>query len=199
VRFDFTAKIPPGTTKEAFRLMLQNLLADRFKMAVHREKKQMQVYELTVAKNGPKFKEAVPKDAPQDDGPPQRLQRDSDGFPILAAGTTMAAIPGHARMQSANQPIAWFIEMLSGQLQGPVVDATGLKGKYDFVLSWAYADRGSSSAEPAAGAPPAAELEEYRPALLTAIQSQLGLKLREKKGLAEVLVVDHIEKAPTGN
>jgi len=200
VRFDFSAKIPAGATKETFRLMLQNLLAERFKMAVHREKKQMQVYELTVAKNGPKFKESVPKDAPnKDDGPPQKIKTDGDGFPILTPGMTMAAIPGHARFGAQNQPMDWLIDMLSGQLASPITDATGLTGKYDFLVSWAFEDHSSSTPPPIGGAPPAAEFEQYLPALISSVQSQLGLKLTAKKGLAEVLVVDHIEKSPTGN
>ena len=65
-RFVVSAKVPPGTTKEDFRIMQQNLLAERFKLKIHRDKKEMQVYELVVAKNGPKFKEsaAVPAEPP---------------------------------------------------------------------------------------------------------------------------------------
>ena len=195
VRFDFLAKVPTGTTKEAFRLMLQNLLADRFKLAVHRDKKAMNVYELTVAKNGPKFLEALPKETAVENAPPAKLERDRDGFPILAAGTTMAVIPGHARMRSDGQTMAWFARMLAGQLHGPVIDATGLKAKYDFVVSWSFGENSppaGGSLEPAVGEP-------YLPALISAVQSQLGLKLEEKKGQADVLVVDHMEKAPTAN
>jgi uncharacterized protein (TIGR03435 family) len=191
VRFDFAAKVPPGTTKAAFRIMLQNLLAERFKMAAHREKKAMGVYELTVAKNGPRLRESAPKDAPQAGGPPEKVQRDRDGFPILGPGMTMAAIPGHARIGSDNQTMAWLAKMLTGQLQSPVIDATGLTAKYDFLLSWAFEDNSASDG--------AAALDAYRPALISAVQSQLGLKLGQKKGQVEVLVVDHIEKAPTEN
>jgi uncharacterized protein (TIGR03435 family) len=190
VRFDFAATVPTGTTKDTFRTMLQNLLADRFKFAVHREKKEMSVYELGVAKNGPKFAESTPKDAPKVDGPMAKLERDRDGFPILPAGTTMAVVPGHARIRSDNQTIAWFVRMLSGQLQGPVIDATGLKSKYDFVLSWSFEDNNAAGGSP---------LDTYRPALLSAVRSDLGLKLDQKKGQVEVVVVDHLEKVPTEN
>jgi uncharacterized protein (TIGR03435 family) len=199
VRFDFAAKVPAGTTKEAFRAMLQNLLADRFKLVVHREKKEMTVCELTVAKNGPKFQESRPKDVPKEDDPAVRLQRDKDGFPILKGGTTMAVVPGHARIRSDNQTMACFVRMLIGQLQSPVTDATGLTAKYDFVLSWSFEDNNSAAASADGGAPVAAALDPYRPALINALQSQLGLKLEQKKGQAAVLVVDHMEKAPTGN
>jgi uncharacterized protein (TIGR03435 family) len=194
VRFDISAKLPDGATKEAFHLMLQNLLAERFKLAVHREKKEMPVYELTVAKNGPKFKESVPKDAPQDDASPGKLKTDGEGYPVLAPGMTMAMLPGHARLRSENQTMEWFADMLSHQVGGPIIDATGLKGKYDFVLSWVLEERSA-----ARGGMPDAASEPTGPTLLSAIQSQLGLKLDAKKGLVEVLVVDHIEKVPTEN
>jgi uncharacterized protein (TIGR03435 family) len=190
-RFDVAANIPQGTTREVFQAMLQNLLAERFQLKVHREKKEMQVYGLEIGKGGVKFKEAVPKEPTQDGEPQGKIKRDGDGFPILAAGTTMAIMQGHARIRSENKAIGWFVEMLSGQLQAPVLDATGLRGNYDFVLSWAYSEKDSAGA--------ADILEAYTPALLTAVETQLGLTLRLKKGQGEVLVVDHMEKVPREN
>src|ERR1700722_14429930 len=76
LRFDFAAKVPAGTTKAAFQLMLQNLLAERFKLAVHRAKKETTVYELAVGKNGTKFRESTPKGAPEEEeGGSGRAQR----------------------------------------------------------------------------------------------------------------------------
>jgi uncharacterized protein (TIGR03435 family) len=187
LRFDFDAKIPPATTAEAFHAMLQNLLADRFHLAAHREKKDMLAYELTVARNGPKFHEGVSHEEPKPaDGSP--LKHDKDGFPILPPGTSMALGNGHGRMRSDNQPIAWFAHMLSQQLAGPVVDSTGLQAKYDFTVSWAFKDGAGVS-----------DLELFQPALIEAVQSQLGLKLEKKKMPVEVLVIDHLEKTPTAN
>jgi uncharacterized protein (TIGR03435 family) len=193
VRFDVSAKIPQGTTPEAFHAMLQNLLAERFKLAVHREKKEMPVYEMSVAKNGPKFKETVPKDAPADDPQPGPLKRDLDGYPILPVGYTMGIVMGHARLRSDGQTISWLAEMLSNQLRQPVIDATGLSGKYDFLLSWVLQQRGAPIDSAVASA------DASGPDLLDAVQSQLGLKLQQKKSPVEVLVVDHIEKVPTEN
>lgn len=190
VRFDFDAKIPEGTSKEAFREMLQNLLAERFKLAVHREPREKTLYELTVMNGGPKFKESVPDDTAAADEPAGPLKRDSDGFPILTKATTMAAVPGHARIRSDAQTMGWLARMLSGQMGTAVIDATGLTGKYDYQLSWAYELNISAGA---------ARVDEYHPALMRALQSQLGLKLQPKKGKVEVLVVDHIEKVPTEN
>jgi uncharacterized protein (TIGR03435 family) len=176
-RFDFSAKVPAGTTKDLFKATLQNLLADRFMLVVHRENKAMMVYEMTVLRNGPKFRESLPKEAPKEDGPPGNLQRDRDGFPILPAGTTMAAVPGHARIRSDSQTMA----------------------KYDFIVSWAYAENNGRGASAASGTPEAMDLEPYRPALINAVQSQLGLRLEEKKGQVAVLVIDHMERVPTEN
>jgi uncharacterized protein (TIGR03435 family) len=182
-RFDFAAKVPAGTTKDAFRKMLQNLLEERFKLAAHREMKAMTVYEMTVSRGGPKFRESTSVD-----GPPAaaagNLQRDADGYPILKAGTTMAVVPGHARIRSDGQTMAWFAHLLSGQLHSPVIDATGLVGKYDFLLSWSFEDNSAGDAVDA---------------LISAVQLELGLKLQQKKGQGEVLMIDRLEKTPSGN
>jgi uncharacterized protein (TIGR03435 family) len=182
-RFDVSAKLPPGASEESFQLMMQDLLTERFKMAVHREKKEMPVYEMTIAKNGPKLKESGPKAAAKDDDAPSgKFQRDKDGFPILPSGTTMAIVPGHARLRSEDQRIAWFVDMMKGQLNAPVTDMTGLKGKYDFTLSWSWDHD-----------------EPIEPMLVDAVQSQLGLKLEKKKGSIQILVVDHAQRSPTEN
>jgi uncharacterized protein (TIGR03435 family) len=186
-RFDFSAKIPVGTTKEDFQKMSANLLTERFKMAMHRETRQIEVYDMTVAKNGPKFKESTPKDASKDNGQAGPLKHDADGFPILRPGTSMAMAPGHARLQSEDQTMAWFAEMLSNQLQSPAHDATGLTAKYDFAFSWSWEENAPGAREAAAAD------------IISQLPAQLGLKLERKKGPVEVLVVDHMEKAPTAN
>ena len=78
----------------------------------------------------------------------------------------MAVMPGHARIRSENQTMAWLVRMLSGQLQGPVIDATGLPAKYDFVVSWAFGENNAAGGEPG--------LDPYVPALMRALESQLG-------------------------
>jgi uncharacterized protein (TIGR03435 family) len=196
-RFDFEARIPSGTTKPVFRQMLQNLLAERFKLAVHREPKSMEVYEMTVAKNGPKFREAAPPGPAAADEQPGPIKRDAEGFPVLGPKMTMAIVPGHARLRSDAQTMSWLAGQLSAQLGGPVTDATELKGKYDFILSWAFGeDTAAVVPGDAAGAP---HVDAYRPALINAVQSQLGLKMERKKAPVEVLIVDHAEKTPAAN
>src|SRR5258708_23444482 len=105
-RFNVNAKVPEGTTKELYLQMQQNLLADRFGLKIHREQKEMQVYELVVVKGGPKFKESAPP-PPQDDAALPTLpglggrgprQLDRDGFPVLSPGrgTNFMMMPGRA-------------------------------------------------------------------------------------------------------
>jgi len=185
VRFDVSARLPERATGEQFQAMMQNLLAERFKLAVHREKREMGVFELTVAKGGPKFRDPAP--APKDD-PSRPLQKDAEGYPILPEGTTLALSTTGARLRSDNQPMAWFVKMIENHLQGPVVDATGLPGKYSFIVSWNPNPMRSTDGAEFPG-----------PDLVTAIQTQLGLKLEKKKGMVEMLVVDHAEKTPAQN
>ena len=192
-RFDFRATVPPGTTKEQFATMMQNLLADRFGLAVHRESREIQQYELTVAKNGPKFKEAAPpppadsRDAAPRPGPPKL---DKDGYPTIGLRGGMAIMNGKARLFQPEMTIAMLAARLSGQLRAPVADATGLTGKYDISLYW-DAENNLRAAAPdsvAAG-----------PDLKQALQEQLGLRVDSKKGPVEFLIVDHAEKTPTEN
>jgi uncharacterized protein (TIGR03435 family) len=188
-RFMMSAKIPLGTTKAQFRVMLQNFLAERFKMTFHHEKKEVPGFQLVVAKSGPKFKEAKPTaPAPDDDaadqpGPPKT---DANGFPVLppGRGSRMTMMRGHGAMRADEETMAEFAEMLSNQLRQPVIDATGLSGKYGIAMYWVPGD-------PAPDDP--------GPSLFQALQEQLGLKLESKKGMVDVVVVDHIEKAPTEN
>jgi RNA polymerase sigma-70 factor (ECF subfamily) len=107
---------------------------------------------------------------------------------FLGPGMVVAMVPEHGRLRSDNQPMEWLAGILASQLGSAVIDATGLKGRYDFVLSWAW-ERDSP------GGPVAASADS----LIREVQSQLGLRLDRKKGQAELLVVDHMEKTPTEN
>jgi uncharacterized protein (TIGR03435 family) len=191
-RFNISAKIAPGTTKEQFQEMQQNLLADRFKFTFHREKKEMAEYELVVVKGGPRFKESVKSPPSADVSPPQRPgppKTDSGGFPVLPPGRgplMMVLGNGHATMRSVEESMSEFAGRLVDQVRRPVADSTGLKGKYDFTLNWVFEGPGYSTDEPG-------------PTLFQALQDQLGLKLESKKGMVDILVVDHIEKTATEN
>ena len=226
-RYDIIAKLPRGATKAEFMVMLQNLLAERFKLTLHREKKDLPMYALVVGKNGPKLKESAdapaPKDgeAPNADGPlaERQLKMGKDGFPVLPPGAggrgsmAIMLVNGNARMTATKQPMAGLAEMLSGQLDLPVVDMTGLTGNYDYTLSFApeggMAVKAGILAPPPAGPPPgeggpgmpaaSAPDGEASSNLFTALQEQLGLKLEQRKGPVELLVIDHLEKAPVEN
>jgi uncharacterized protein (TIGR03435 family) len=200
-RFDVRVVVPEGATKDQFAIMLQNLLAERFKLAVHHETREIQRYELTVAKGGPKFKESAPPAAKDDSktgaGPGGPPGRDQNGYPILRGGTRMAIMGDKARLHWSQMTMELLAGQLSNQLRGPVADTTGLAGKYDIDLYWvATSDlrAGAPGADPAglAGDPGGPTLEQ-------ALQEQLGLKLESKKGAVDFLMVDHIEKLPTEN
>jgi len=191
LRYDVDARLPEGTTKEQFQLMLQNLLAERFKLALHHETKELPVYDLVVAKNGPKLTPtpptppAPPADPSRPAAPEPRMKLGSDGYPVLGPEASMAIMGSRARMRAVNETMAKFAGSLSAQLHMPVNDATGLSGAYDFTLSWELnEDAASASGEPT---------------LPEALQLQLGLKLESKKGPTDILVIDRIEKVPTEN
>ena len=224
-RYDIVAKLPRGATKEQFMVMLQNLLAERFKLTLHREKKDLPMYALVVGKNGPKLKESVdepgskegdaPKAGGHADGPlpaPGKLPMGRDGFPVLPpgagrAGTMISLVSGNAHMAANGQSMAGLAEMLSGQLDLPVVDMTGLTGKYDYTLTFAPEGLagmrvmgGPFSGEGGPGMPvEIAPDAQSNPNLFTALQEQLGLKLDQRKGPVELLVIDHLERAPIEN
>jgi uncharacterized protein (TIGR03435 family) len=228
-RFDITAKVPPGSTKEQMHVMLQNLIAERFKMTIHREKKEMASYVLTVGKGGSKMKAAEP-DPPKDpnatepgglavQAPPPPpppgpggargpMAMGKDGFPELPAaargrgGPMMIMMPGKAKMTCAKCSMSQLTDTLGNQLDRPVVDMTGLAGNYEFTLVFLPEFRNMpgmvmAGRGPAPGGPEATT--DDAPALLAAVQDQLGLKLDQKKAPIDLVVIDHLEKTPTEN
>jgi uncharacterized protein (TIGR03435 family) len=190
-RFNISAKVPEGTTKAQFLIMLRNLLIDRFQLKFHYEKKEIQAYALVVAKNGPKLKDSSGPEDPQER--PARLTErkfDAGGFPILPSGRVsmmMMMGDGHASARYADETMMQLAEILANQIGRPVSDATQLTGKYDFTLNWIGERAGPPSAE------------DDGPNIFRATEEQLGLKLESKKALSEVLVVDSVAKLPTEN
>ncbi|MGD0869269.1 MAG: TIGR03435 family protein [Bryobacteraceae bacterium] len=181
-RYNVVAKIPPGADRRQFGLMQQRLLAERFGLQVHFEKKDMTVYELTVAKGGPKLTESQEPAAER----PEAAWRPPAGGPPVR---TMA------RVNRKGESIADLANFLSNQLGQPVTDATGLGGRYDYGLSFLM-EPGGRAAGPAASNGPE---PEFGISLIDAVRDQLGLRLEKKKGQADVLVVDHAEKVPIEN
>ncbi len=207
-RYDVTAKIPRGTTKEQYAVMLRNLLVARLQIVSHSEKRDFPVYNLVVAKGGLKMKpytgEATPAPGPttpldpaaaaaQLDQLDQSLKKQpaNDGFPVLAAGTQPAKFTEVSKDQwrtsARGQPMSEIVGIIQDALGGGarVTDKTGLTGRYDFKLQ--------STRQPNAADP------DSMPDVVTAVQSQLGLRL--EKGIAsfDVIVIDHLEKTPFDN
>lgn len=185
-KYDIDAKMDEATI-EAFkkltreqsvaqrRLMLQSLLAERFKLKVSHSSKEAPIYALVVAKNGPKLTQSA----------------DSASGPAGARGQFRFA-PGE--LNAAGMLLSNLADQLSRQVGRQVVDKTGLQGTYDFTLHWTP-DRPAAGPGGPGDAPPP---DSSGPSIFTALQEQLGLKLESQKGPVEALIIDSIEK-PSAN
>jgi uncharacterized protein (TIGR03435 family) len=163
--------------KDREDIMLQTLLADRFKLAFHKEPKILPIYELVISKNGPKIKEGKTPDPMY----PKGILRWAGRGKITAQGVSIGRLAS---------------EILTRQVDRPVVDKTGLAGTYDFTLQWRLEEGPSPmSGGPTAGeqvSPPSQEIDG--PSIFAALPEQLGLKLQPTKGPVDILVIDHIEQ-----
>jgi uncharacterized protein (TIGR03435 family) len=195
-RFDIIAKVPAGATTEQFKLMLQNLVAERFSLQLHHESRILPVYALTVGKNGPKLKESAKTEPPEIPKGTVIGRPDDNGFPVLPPGYSGAVAQlsnGHMRWTGQRFTISNLAQLLT--LDHPVVDQTGLTGEYDFRLDYAMTGRRNAPA----AAPPDAGTADSAPSVFAAVEDQLGLKLEPKKLPFDVLVIDHIDKEPAAN
>ncbi len=177
--------VPARVLWEKTRLMLRTLLADRFHLVIRREAREIQLYELVVAKNGSKLKES---------------QKD-----CAASATACHGFSGNpTRLSGLGVDMFDLALILSSYADRPVVDKTGVQGLFDIHLEWnPFAGR----VQPVEDAPraPAAPSREgpspdatSLPTLFTALEQQLGLKLESRKGPIEVYVIERVER-PTGN
>jgi uncharacterized protein (TIGR03435 family) len=161
--------------QKQMKIMIQKLLADRFQLKFHREKREMSAYVIELGKNGPKL---------------AKSQGDPKGLPGLSFG-------GLGAMNAFNATIADFAGVLqSAVLDRPVVDESGLGGHYDFALNWTPDE--TQFASVGVKLPPPSDKADAPPDLGTAMLQQLGLKLVAAKAPVEVLLIDHIEK-PSAN
>lgn len=183
LKFDILAKGSEGTRHEQLPDMMQALLAERFQLQLHHETKEFTVIALGVGKNGPKLKESS-----------LELSGGRDGAKI---GMSMSAT-GVGRMEVKEGNMAALANSLSRLLGRPVVDNTGLTGRFDFDLEYSRDDSNGMMLMPAAsgGALPAAP--EPGVSIFSSIQ-RLGLKLDAQKVPMDAIVVDRAEKVPTGN
>jgi uncharacterized protein (TIGR03435 family) len=227
-RFDVLAKMPDGTTKEQVPEMLRTLLADRFKLTIHRDTKEHAVYALVVGKGGPKLKESeplptAPPPVSADGGPAPPASTGSNQVTVNTSGKggaevsdgeggkqkmSMGADGKSMHIENSRMSMAKLAEMLSPMLDRPVVDMTELKGNYQIALDipmeelMAIAKR--SGMVPGmggggdAGRAPAEAADPSGGSLFATVQ-QLGLKLEARKSPIEHIVIDHVEKMPTEN
>jgi uncharacterized protein (TIGR03435 family) len=212
--YDITATLQPGTTRQQFQLMLQNLLVERFQIKLHHETRTLPGYELVVAPGGPKLKEPANPDAPEPDrGPTGKLG--DDGFLALppghGKGVRMASGGVYAKFQNCtiaelvDPYLRSFIQQSTGAQTNHIVDKTGLTGKYDYTLKFdARALDSAVVVAPgmmrAASSGDSASDPSGLPNLFNALEKQLGLKLVKSKGFPlDTIVIDHIERMPTEN
>ena len=164
-QFDINAKPAAAIADDQVLPMLRSLLADRFKLKVHRETREAQVYVLTIDKNGSKLTAAQP---------------------VYNAGVRIGGIGRLTGISAAPEQLAETLSdiRLNGRafLDRPVLDRTGLKGVYNFSLTWT----------------PDAIADPSEPSIFTAVREQLGLKLESTRAQVEYLVIDHLER-PTEN
>jgi uncharacterized protein (TIGR03435 family) len=189
--FEIVAKMPEGATSDQIPAMLQALLVERFKLAAHKEDRPRPVYALVVDKGGIKFKEANFN---------FRRMGERSGLMMFRVASDVRGFKGAMTMVT----LAHF---LSGSLDRPVQDFTGLKGTYDIDLSWAPdpdIDRQPSGATFAAAQAASGDTRTDLAAaptvnVFTAIRDLLGLKLEARNEPVEMLVIDHVERVPAEN
>jgi uncharacterized protein (TIGR03435 family) len=150
--------------------MLKKLLADRFKLTSHSEKKELSVYALRVVKNGPKL---------------TKSKDDPNGLPDFEITNWTSNLVFLRESNTTMEEFVLNLQFLNQAIDRPIVDQTALAGRYDFTLKWTPDE--ATTSDP--NAPPG---------LFTAIQEQAGLKLEPEKTPVEVLVIDHIER-PSAN
>ena len=231
-RFDIAAKIPRGASENHVPEVFQALLADRFKLALHRGTANRSIYALVVAKGGLKLKAAaseadapVPAAAADPEAPPSvdsfygaiqdRTTTTANGMD----STTTIVNPRMGTVRETGDPyrvqrleapgisLEGLADLLDkvAPLSSPVIDMTGLKGRYQLVLEVSLADlSGARPSIPAAGDPTAKEnartgMEETVLRAFNEGLRKLGLRLERRKGPLETLVVDRVEKIPAGN
>jgi len=162
-----TAKNSPSVTE--LRLMLRTLLEDRFKLKTHRETKEIPAYWLVIAEGGPKLRDP----------------KEEESFNSALAGRSPFR-PGFAGVYS-NKSLPEFAERLGRPMDRPLLDKTGIQGRYWFQLEWADEPDQAGRQSLLVGAK-----------LLTALREQVGLTLEEGNARVEILMIDSAEK-PLGN
>ena len=179
-RYDIVAKATGRVRRAQMRLMLQNLLADRFHLVVHHEQKFVQGYALLVYKSGPKL---LTPAAPEEEADFEKhLDANVPRQTIQFKNATMALL-AQILMEAGDMS-----KLRQGGSSPTIVDMTGLKGGFDFTLEWTREEAAVGDTDP----------PERLPAMIAGLH-KLGLTMKSQKVPIDILVVDHVDKEPTGN
>ncbi len=201
-RFNITATVEGMPSEDQLRLMMRSLLEDRFKLAIHKEDREVPVLAFFLAKPGT----TGPRLLPHSSDPPcskttptaESPKVVSGGFPVACHGIVILppSDPGRIRLGARDVSLSFMADALSGSavanLDRPVIDGTGLTGNFDFVLECTPELNGP---QPPDNKP---QPDPSGPTFRQALQEQLGLKLQSQKGKVEMFVLDHVEH-PTEN
>lgn len=184
--FDVSATLPPGTTQDQKHLMLQELLADRFKMVVHHETRNQKVYALVASPHGLKIHKS---DNPPDDATLSiSVRTGKDGFHL---NDRLPDAPPSAPYGIKISKLVKYFN--NGYLDRVMVDKTGLDGYYDINLF--IPPEISPHPEPDGATTNSPGVQAY----FDALEKQLGLKTETQTAPVEMLVIDHLERNPTDN
>ena len=201
-KFDIVAKLPTGG-RDQLRAMIQSLLADRFKLVLHKDSKEFPVYALVVGKNGLKLKESPP-DA-ETDAAPGRGNVNVDvaggrGGTVVSLGPGAYISYGLNKLEGKKVPMANLVDSISRFVDRPVVDMTNLTAKYDLTLEYSIDEL--RNLVRASGTDPRQipDIPGMDPTIsIFGSLEAVGLKLEPRKAPLDILVIDHIEKTPTAN
>jgi uncharacterized protein (TIGR03435 family) len=223
-RLDIEAKLAQGASTNQVPEMFQALLADRFKLVIHRASAELAVFALVVAKGGLKLKEAAPETPADPDAAPSnvsvlggvetrsmRERNPNGGFTTTMINPRIGAVKvtdgsdGTHRWDAPSTTLEGLADLLGRFAPGltNVMDMTGVSGRYQVVLDVSTKDMLASMPAPASdtGARENGEMDMASAALkaMNGGLAKLGLQLERRKGPVETVVVDHVEKTPTGN
>jgi uncharacterized protein (TIGR03435 family) len=201
-RYDIQARAEGNPTNAQMRLMMQSLLADRFKLTVHNETQQLPVFAAVLSKPGKTGPQLQPhsEDAPCSTAspPPSTPGSQPTAQPTIAGGfpavcgrilQLQASAPGRVHIGGRDVPVGMLVNLFTfANLDRPVVDETGLTGEYD--VSVEFAPQPNGPLPPGSTSQP----DPDGPTILEALGDQLGLKLESQVGAVDVFVIDHVEE-----
>jgi uncharacterized protein (TIGR03435 family) len=198
--FDIVGKRPEGVSGEpALRGMVASLLQDRFKLVMHRETRDLPAYELVVGKGGLKIKELPPDQDSADAGKVDvNVTGGGRGGTVVDLGGGSSITYGLNKLEAKKVTIPSIMDSLSKFLDRPVVDKTGLTGRYDFTLEYSTDELRTLVRGTGGDASRIPDIGDPSLSIFTSVES-LGLKLEAHKAPVPVIVIDSVQKTPTAN